>query len=227
VLPVQDVLPSRARPVVVLGLIAVSALALAFQLSLAPSERLGFTLAFGFVPAYASAATIASALLIQPDLIAGAITLLALWIFGDNVEDRLGHGRLAALYALGGVVAAGAVLGLDGDARMAVPISAAATTAVIGAHIALFPRAKILVAVPFWLAIELVEVPSMLIAAGWLLVHALRYAGTWNDGGVTAGASVVPLVGLAVGFAAGRLLRRPERMGPDWWSPVAGRLAGS
>ena len=215
-------MPSRARPDVVLGLIAVSALVLLYQLSLSAPARVGFTLANGFVPAYASARTIASGLLIQPDLLAGVVNLLALWIFGDNVEDRLGHGRFLLLYILGGVAAALAALGLDAAARTALPLAAAAVTAVMGAHVALFPRAQVLVAVPYWLSIELVEVPSLLIVAGWLLVHGMRYAGSWLLTSSLTGALVMPLVGFGVGAVAALVLRRRDRMRAEWWSGRAG-----
>lgn len=223
-LPIQDALPSRTRPIALLTLLTASGLALAHQVSLSTAERYGHLLAVGFVPASASAATAVTALLVQPDFIAGVTTLLALWIFGDNVEDRLGHTRFVALYALGGLAAAGVALGLDSDARAILPVSAAATTAVIGAHLVLLPRARILVAAPFWFTIDLVEVPSTLIAAAWLLVHGLRYAGNWANPFLIPGALVIPFTGLAVGLAAGRLLARRDRLDADWWSP--GRADG-
>jgi membrane associated rhomboid family serine protease len=114
--------------------------------------------------------------------------LLVLWLFGDNVEARLGRVTLITLY-----LAAGWLAGLG---------AAGAITAVLGAYFLLLPRSRVLVLVPF--PVSLVEVPAVFFLAMWFAVHLLVLVTTPSAFGAFIGA-------LALGAFVARVMRRPLR----------------
>jgi membrane associated rhomboid family serine protease len=135
VIPLQDVIPTRRTPVVTIGLIVVNLGVLALDAS-------GLA---GPVPA----------LLMHRSVVLAGFGLLFLWLFGDNVEARLGRGVLVLLYAGGALVAN---LGPTGG-----------VTAVIGSYFMLLPRSRILVLAP--VPELLVEVPALFFLGVWAVLH--------------------------------------------------------
>jgi membrane associated rhomboid family serine protease len=91
--------------------------------------------------------------------------MLYLWIFGDNVEDRMGRGRFVAFYLICGAIAA--LAQALPDARSTVPMIGAsgAVSGVLGAYVMLYPRANVLVAMPFVVA----RVPALIVLAVWFV----------------------------------------------------------
>ncbi len=150
------------------------------------------------------------------NLLHAAGNMAALWIFGDNVEDRLGHGRFLGLFLVAGLAAAWtARLGSPGALAPVVGASGA-VAAVMGAYFVLFPRSQVLFLIPLPVVFDAIEVPALLVPACWLVVELLAVdprtvpvaAAGWAHAG-----------GLAVGLVLGRLLARPERLRVEWWSP--------
>ena len=169
-IPMRDDNPVRGIPVVtILTILACMAVYL-WQLSLPPqSEQAAITL-LGFMPAllfgHASiegdpwvspAGSIFTAMFLHGGFFHLAGNMLYLWIFGDNVEDRVGRGRFLAFYLICGAIAA-LVQALP-DTRSTVPMIGAsgAVSGVLGAYFVLYPRANVLVAMPFLLA----KVPAL------------------------------------------------------------------
>src|SRR5688572_15561491 len=114
-IPLRDVIPSRTTPGVTVSLIVVNALVYLFQLMLTERAQEAFVIGFGLVPAYFSVINVFTSMFVHGGLAHLAGNLLFLWIFGDNVEDRLGHGRFLAFYLLCGFTAAIAQAALDPD----------------------------------------------------------------------------------------------------------------
>ena len=125
------------------------------------------------------------------------INMLFLWLFGWTVEDRLGHARFATLYLACGAVAL----------LLSWPVAAigSGVGAVIGAYFALYPRSSMLVLIPLPLAA--VEVPVAVFLGLWCVLQILT------------GAFAAPFVGFFAGGALCLLMKRPERIKVDWWSP--------
>lgn len=220
-IPIRDVLPSRTTPLVTMALIVANVLVfLAMPRESAAAEA--FARAWGVVPADVTATSLVTSLFLHvgPWHVLGNV--LCLWIFGDNVEDRMGHGRYLLFYALCGA-AAGLVHALT-DAGSHVPMVGAngAVAGVLGAYLVLFPHSRVLT----WAVFAFVEVPSALLASLWVTFHvlaslgALAIAGPRDAGGAT-------LLGLLGGLATGAALvlafRRPERMRVDWWDQASAR----
>ncbi len=154
----------------------------------------------------------------HPGAASFAVTLLFLWLFGDNVEDQTGRGRFVLLYVLCGLSAA---LALDaiapGPARTGIG-AAGAVSGILGAYFVLYPRARVLVLVPVPLSLH--ELPAAFFLGAWFVIAVLTLAAQTRAG--APGAEVaLGLTAHAIAFAAGALLclllRRRERAGVEWW----------
>lgn len=116
--------------------------------------------------------------------------MIFLAVFGDNVEDRLGHTRFLLFYLAGGAVATGVFVALQPSASVPLVGASGAIAAVLGAYLVCFPGAKVLTVVPFplylvalvlpgvrirrWLLIvAIVALPAWLMLAGWFVVQAM------------------------------------------------------
>jgi membrane associated rhomboid family serine protease len=131
--------------------------------------------------------------------------MLFLWIFGDNVEDAMGHARYAGFYVAGGVAAAAAQT-LAGPASMVPMVGASgAISAVLAAYVLLYPRSPVTVINPvplLWLFWGLfLQFPAWLVIGEYFVVNLLSALGSHGQGGVAFMAHVG-------GFVAGALLLR-------------------
>ena len=96
-IPLRDVIPSRTTPFVTVALIALNVLVFAYELSLGDAVN-AFTFTFGLVPSAFSGMTVLTSMFVHGGFLHVAGNMLYLWIFGDNVEDRLGPFRFILLY---------------------------------------------------------------------------------------------------------------------------------
>src|SRR6476659_7972856 len=104
-IPLRDVIPSRTTPFVTIAIITINALVFFYEFSL--GERANeFIISFGLIPAAFSWATVLTSMFVHGGFLHFAGNMLYLWIFGDNVEDRFGHGRFVVFYLLCGAAAA-------------------------------------------------------------------------------------------------------------------------
>jgi membrane associated rhomboid family serine protease len=149
--------------------------------------------------------------------------MLALYIFGDNVEDRLGHLRYLAFYLLGGVLAGLAHVWAYPVSELPTVGASGAIAAVLGAYLVLYPRARVITLIPIFFFIQVVEVPAVLYLGFWFLLQLLSgafalAADTFQGGGVAWWAHIG-------GFVAGMVLvwlfapRRLDRYYPDQYRP--------
>src|SRR5437868_2519692 len=104
-IPLRDVIPTRTTPFVTVTLIILNVAVFLYELSLGPYVN-NFVLYFGLIPAAFSWVTIFTSMFVHGGFLHVAGNMLYLWIFGDNVEDRMGHGRFLVFYLLCGVAAA-------------------------------------------------------------------------------------------------------------------------
>jgi membrane associated rhomboid family serine protease len=172
----RDDNPVRGIPVVTIGLILACMAVYLWQLSLPPRlSQVAVTL-LGFIPAllfgHASldgppwvspSGSIFTAMFLHGGFLHLAGNMLYLWIFGDNVEDRVGRMRFLAFYLICGTVAA--LTQALPDTRSTVPMIGAsgAVSGVLGAYLMLYPRAHVLLALPF----VSLRVPAMIVLCLW------------------------------------------------------------
>jgi membrane associated rhomboid family serine protease len=183
VIPLRDTIPRRTVPFV-MRLILVANVA-AFLLELLQGDRLdAFVNAFAFVPARlfhpelfpgwtagASVVTIFTAMFLHGGLLHLAGNMLFLWIFADNVEDALGHGRFLVFYLACGAFATLLQAFLSPGSTVPNLGASGAIAGVLGAYFVLYPRARVVTVVPLFFLFPLVEIPAGLYLLGWFLLQ--------------------------------------------------------
>ena len=190
-----------------------------YQLSLGPHLE-SFVLSWGLVPAAFSWVTLVTSMFLHGGFLHFAGNMLYLWIFGDNVEDRMGHGRFVFFYFVCG--GAAALVQTMTDPQSVVPMVGAsgAIAGVMGAYFLLYPHSRILTLVPIFFFIQLIEVPAIFFLGIWFLMQFLSGVGsiaaTTGEpaGGIAFWAHVA---GFAAGIATVRIFARPERQRVEWW----------
>ena len=203
-IPLRDVIPSRTTPGVTIAIIAINVAVYLFGLFLTDRGRDSFILAFGLVPAY---------------LIGN---MLFLWIFGDNIEDRLGHGRFVVFYLACGIAAALAQVALNPGSLVPMVGASGAIAGVMGAYLVLYPHSRILMLFPF--PVFLFELPAVVFLGIWFVVQFLNginqlpvFERDAISGGVAFWAHVS---GFVAGVLLVLLMKRPERARVEWWDTI-------
>jgi membrane associated rhomboid family serine protease len=206
VLPLHDKNPSESRPFTVYALIAVNVLAFLYEVSLPRDQLLGFIHVYGVVPGHVTAALNGEAPLL-PALVVpvfasmflhgGWMHLLGnMWflhIFGDNVEDRLGHFGFLLFYLFCGLTAVGAHYALAPDSSKPVVGASGAIAGVLGAYAVRWPRARVLTLLPVFIMIYFVELPALVVLGMWFAIQFLQGTASivqFSHGGVAYWAHV-------------------------------------
>jgi membrane associated rhomboid family serine protease len=144
--------------------------------------------------------------------------MLFLWIFGNNVEDRLGRIRFILLYVLGGSAASGLQLAFDPSAAVPNVGASGAIAAILGAYLIMFPRARIQTLVIFFF-ITFLELPASFVLLAWFVLQlfsGVGQMGTQVGGGVAYWAHVG---GFVFGMGATWLLFRSQMLRPTYIPP--------
>jgi len=223
VIPLKDDVASETTPVVTYGLIALNIVVYLYQFSLGLDSRgpgqgafEAFVMEFGAVPcrltgACATAdqfpspiATIFSAMFMHANLLHVAGNMLYLWIFGDNVEDTLGHGRFLLFYIASGVAAALGQTLVNPSSRVPMVGASGAISGVLGAYLLLFPGATVLTLVMIGFLYRIIHVPAVIVLGFWIVLQVISgYVTVAMGHGETGGVAWFAHIG---GFAAGMLL---------------------
>ena len=221
-IPLRDVIPSRTTPVVTIGLIALNILVFVYELSLGRAVD-AFTLYYGLVPAAFSWANVFTSMFLHGGFLHVAGNMLYLWIFGDNVEDRMGHARFLVFYLLCGVAAALAQTMTAPDSIVPMVGASGAIAGVMGAYFVLYPRSRIVTLIPIFFFVQVIEVPAIAFLGIWFLMQFLSGVGSI---GATIGRSTggiafwAHIAGFVAGITGVVLFRRPERQRVEWWHDV-------
>jgi membrane associated rhomboid family serine protease len=218
-IPLRDVIPSRTRPVVTITLIVLNLLAWLFEISLSTDILPQFLMVYGVVPAYFRWPTLFTSMFLHGSWLHVLGNMLYLWIFGDNVEDRLGHGRYLFFYLTCGAIAAIAQVAVAPESTVPMVGASGAIAGVMGGYFVLYPRSRVLTLVPIFFFIELIEVPAILFLGIWFVMQLFSGVGSialtaGTRGGVAFWAHVA---GFAVGAVGVMALKRPERQNVEWW----------
>ena len=230
--PLHDINPRSTTPVVTIALVVANLLAFFYELTLGESgqQRLFFTL--GMVPArlalFPASPEIGLGdaflpLLTSMFLHGGFMHILGnmwfLWVFGDNIEDRLGHGRYLVFYLLSGIAAglAHAVVNLHST----VPAIGAsgAVSGVMGAYLVLFPASRVVTLITLGWWWQRVELPAYVMILYWFVIQVvsgLASAGRAAGGGVAWWAHIG---GFVAGVLLLFLLRRSRRRKVEFYEP--------
>jgi len=116
--------------------------------------------------------------------------MLYLWIFGNNVEDTLGHGRFILFYLASGVAAAATQTMVSPDSPVPMIGASGAVSGVLGAYFLLFPHANVLTLVIFGFFWRIVSIPALVVLGFWMLVQILNGLGSFGAGGGVPGSPI-------------------------------------
>ena len=214
-IPLRDDNPTTIRPVMTVGLIVLNVLVFLYQISLGPRDGELFVYQFGAVPA-----VIFGSQALPPELVAIPASfsiftsmflhggfmhlignMLYLWIFGNNIEDAMSHGRFIVFYLLTGGVASMAHF----LTNMASPIptigASGAISGILGAYILLYPRARVLVLIPLGFFARIMYIPAGFVLGFYFVIQLFQGTFSWGQGG--GGVAWFAHIG---GFVAGLLL---------------------
>ncbi|MBS3917652.1 MAG: rhomboid family intramembrane serine protease [Deltaproteobacteria bacterium] len=196
-IPIRDAIRSRTFPVVNVLIIAANILAFFWQLSLGPQLKEAFLL-YGIVPIRYSDPGLSAQFttfeqvfpfIASMFLHGGFMHILGnmwfLYIFGDNIEDRLGHVRYFIFYLLCGIAAGVIHLYTNWDSNLPTIGASGAISGIMGAYLLLYPRSKILTLIPIFFFIQFVEIPAFIFLGYWLLIQLFSASLTpKNVGGI-------------------------------------------
>ncbi|MCX7831333.1 MAG: rhomboid family intramembrane serine protease [Actinobacteria bacterium] len=224
-IPLKDINPTERTPFVTIGIIIACVLVFLKEISLPPESLDALVKTYGFVPArFFSSNTsllekiipIFTSMFLHGSFMHIIGNMLYLWIFGNNIEDKIGHFSFLLLYLLSGIAAA--MLQGIANTSSSVPMIGAsgAIAGTLGAYLVLFPGARILTMIVFYF-ITFQELPAFIVISVWFLIQFLSSLGSLS--GINTGVAYLAHVG---GFIAGLILihifpkkKRPKRYLPE------------
>ncbi|MGW8248608.1 MAG: rhomboid family intramembrane serine protease [Acidiferrobacterales bacterium] len=186
-IPLHDDNPTELFPYITISIIVICTLAFFWQLSLDPRAQQFVMVSLGVIPA-----TLVGGKSLPPELsvlppfmtvftsmflhggwlhIIG--NMLYLWIFGNNVEDAMGHRRFIVFYFLCGIAAAMTQSLLDPESTAPMIGASGAIAGVLGAYLLLHPRARILVVLPLFIIFFTVRLPALIVLGFWFVGQAV------------------------------------------------------
>ncbi len=211
--PLRDTIPSYRFPVVNVSLIIVNALIFLYEVSLGPQLE-PFLRTFGVVPArffWLEANQPGQVVLRYYPLFTSMFlhggwfhligNMWYLWIFGDNVEDRLGHGRYFVFYILCGLAAGFTHLYLNSQSQVPTIGASGAIAGVMGAYFLMFPYSRVITAIFLFFFVDIIEIPAFFFLGIWVFMQFVQ--GT-----------------LSLGLAQ-------HAGGVAWWAHFGGFVAGA
>lgn len=221
VIPLRDDNPSKTVPVVTIALLAAVAAVFLSVLSLGPSRSEAAVYALGLIPGalfgqhklapelalLPPAATILTSMFVHGGWLHLLGNMLYLWIYGDNVEDAMGHAKFLVFYLLCGTVAALAQALPDPHSTVPMIGASGAISGVLGAYLVLFPRARIAVLIPLGFFLSTARLSANVVLVWWFV---LQFLSTVLSPEATGGVAFRAHVGgFVAGIALVAIFRRP------------------
>jgi membrane associated rhomboid family serine protease len=224
VIPLRDANPTRRAPIITLLLIGLCFVVFAYELGiLADSGEEGlnrFFLQYGVVPHDVTAAfdkgdlaspailAIFTSMFLHGGWVHILGNMLYLWIFGNNVEDRLGRIPFLLFYFVGGVAAAVTQIEIDPTSSAPLVGASGAIAAALGAYLVLYPGARILSLVFLGFFYQLIEVPALVVLGFWFILQLIDGLGSLGGSNAQGGVAFFAHVGgFVLGVIVGLLIR--------------------
>lgn len=216
-LPIRDSIPSETVPLVNWILIAANVGVFGYEISLPSEEIEGLIFQWGAVPANfnLSSNSFGGFMTALPTIVTSTFlhggwghllgNMLFLWVFGDNVEDRLGHLRYLIFYLLCGVSASAIQIVAEPQSPIPIVGASGAIGGVMGAYMISFPRAQVLTFFWFFIFVRFFWVPAALYLLIWFGFQLFSALAAGAQGGEAAAQGGIAFWAHVGGFAAGML----------------------
>lgn len=213
-IPLRDTTKSTSFPFVNLTLITINILIFLYEISLGQNFNI-FIYEYGLIPAkvfsssntglYDVSLPFISSMFIHGGWLHIVGNMLFLYIFGDNVEARMGHYRYLIFYIVCGLAAAVFQIATNVSSEIPMVGASGAISGVLGAYITFYPKSKILTLVPIFFFIRLIHIPAAIFIFVWFIIQFVSGIGSLEMPGDTGGVAFWAHIG---GFVAGLILAR-------------------
>jgi len=213
VIPIKDNNPTKSFPFVTIILISINAVVFLYQLSLNNVSGKVFVFTYGAIPYelmnsinlpltpyIPNSVTLFTSMFLHGGLFHLGGNMLYLWIFGNNIEDSMGHIKFVVFYVICGIAAVFAHTVINPGSKIPMIGASGAIAGVLGAYILLFPRAKVSTLIFFGFFIRIIEIPALIMIGFWIVIQFLSGA---MSAGVQGGgiAYFAHIGGFLAGFA--------------------------
>ncbi|HHY37779.1 MAG TPA: rhomboid family intramembrane serine protease [Clostridia bacterium] len=217
-IPIRDSVRSRRFPIMTVFIILLNVLVFLHEISLSDPDRLALFMRFGVVPSRISGVRMpeASAFALTPLISATFLhgswlhiigNMLFLWVFGDNVEDKMGRLRFLCFYLLVGIIANFTHVLANPASTVPTVGASGAVAGVLGAYFLLFPGARVLALVPVGIFVPIAEVPAFVFLFVWFLLQV--FSGVASLGAAGQSVQAVAWWAHIGGFLSGMILLFP------------------
>jgi membrane associated rhomboid family serine protease len=214
-IPLHDDNPTEITPIVTIAFIAACVLVFFYQVSLPPRSGEMFVYQFGAIPAIVfgqaelpqelvalpAYGTLVSSMFLHGGWMHLIGNMLYLWIFGNNIEDVMGHVKFVVFYGLCGILAALSHAVIDQGSTVPMVGASGAISGILGAYILLYPHARVLILIPLGFFMHTLYVPAGVVLGLWFVMQIL--SGGLSLGQEGGGIAFFAHIG---GFVAGMLL---------------------
>lgn len=217
-IPIRDGIPTRETPVVNYLLIAANVLVFLWMILVPDSALETLFNQYAMVPAHfangidlGDILTIFTSMFMHAGLAHIGGNMLYLWIFGDNVEDRLGHSRYLVFYLVGGVVASLTHLVTNWGSELPTVGASGAISAVLGAYLVLFPASRIATFIPLGFFSRLTVIPAAIVLGFWFILQFFEGVLSLGSPDVGGTAFWAHIGGFVAGIVMARLVASAKR----------------
>ncbi|HUJ20794.1 MAG TPA: rhomboid family intramembrane serine protease [Bryobacteraceae bacterium] len=202
--PLRDTQPSYSRPIVTILIIVLNAVVFLYEITLDPFSRNSFIQVYGLVPRHFHFSAVLTSMFLHGGWMHIIGNMWFLWIFGDNIEDVLGHGKYLAFYLLCGLAAGMTQVFFSFGSRVPMVGASGAIAGVMGAYLVKFPHSRIVTLVFIFLFVTTIEVPAVLMLLYWFFIQFFSGVGSLEYSQVSQGGTA--FFAHVGGFIAGMIL---------------------
>ena len=185
--PLRDTQPSYSKPVVTVLIIVLNLLVFLFEFSLDPYLLNAFISHYGLVPDRFHVSAIFTSMFVHGGWLHVLGNMWFLWIFGDNIEDILGHEKFLIFYLLCGVAAALTQVYFSPDSRVPMVGASGAIAGVMGAYMVKFPHSRVLTLVPIIIFFTTIELPAWVMLIYWFGLQLFSGVGSIGEAAYAQG----------------------------------------
>ena len=195
-IPLKDDNPTVSFPLVTISLIVINIVVFFYEISLGP-QFAPFLNTYGAKPLHIMSMssppgypsphfTIFSSMFLHGGFFHVAGNMLYLWIFGNNIEDSMGHFKFIIFYFISGIIAVYIFAFVNPDSIIPMVGASGAVSGVLGAYLVLFPRAKVHTLIPLGFYMQVIKVPAVFVLGLWIFVQIINGMVSGGQGGGVA-----------------------------------------
>jgi len=224
VIPLHDDNPTEINPIVTIALIVLCALVFLYEVSLPERAGEAFVFYYGAIPAslfgheaalpenavgFPVTLTLLTSMFLHGGWMHLIGNMLYLWIFGNNVEDAMGHAKFVIFYVVCGVLAAMSHALTDPSSAVPMVGASGAISGVLGAYLLLYPHARVMVLIPLGIFSQATYIPAGFVLGFWFVLQLLSGGMSLGQGGGGV-AWFAHVGGFVAGMALIGLFKRPD-----------------